>query len=206
MGPLYYPKAIWVPGPAWKNSGPLEATGITGHSAVGFIGGLHDELFANNLKSWHFTGRYDGVIEQHYPIDVRTWHGQGAGAFTVGVEAEGGYQPENEAFTPEQLQSLIELFRWIAEVRNFVLARDVGQRTLFEHNEFYNKPCPSGRYPWEKFTMVNAGPTPRPLDIAAPDDKDLKSVIAAMANNRVKPVRYDEQGRAVYEMALDLRD
>lgn len=200
---MWYPGAVIRPGPAWKvNANPLWPQGVVCHSAVGFAGGLHDELDGNNSKSWHFSIMYSGLVEQHYDTNLQTWHGNAANAFAVGIEHEGGYSPENEPLTPAQLAASVALVRWLGETHNFELRRDEPGRTLFEHNQFYPKPCPSGRIPWGEYQVVNE--KPRRLDVASPDDQDLRAMISALANNRITPIRFDPDGRAVYEMSIVL--
>lgn len=202
---MWYPNALIRPGPDWKrNANPLWPQGVVCHSAVGFAGGLHDVLDSNTPSSWHFSIMYSGVIEQHYDTSVQCWHGQAANSFAVAIEHEGGFNPEDEPLTPAQKASSIALVRWLGEVHNFPLVRSEPGRTLFEHNQFYPKPCPSNRIPWEEYPMVIAGEKPRRLDVASPNDQDLRAMISALVNNRIAPVRFDAEGRAVYEMSLVL--
>lgn len=154
-------------------------------------------------SSWHFSVLYDGTVEQHYDTEVQCWHAQAANAFAIGIEHEGGYDPENEPQQAAQLTASVALVRWLGETHGFPLQRDEPERTLYEHNEFYRKPCPSGRIPWQEYTMVNPG-RPRPLDVASPEDQDLKAVIRAMVNNGIIPVRFDPDGKAVYELKITL--
>lgn len=202
---MLYPDALLVPGPAWKqNHNPLWPQGVVCHSAVGYLGGLLNVLEGNTPSSWHFSVLYSGIVEQHYDTNVQCWHAQGANTFAVGIEHEGGFSPENEALTPAQLASSVKLVRWLGEVHNFALQRDEPGRTLFEHNQFYPKPCPSGRIPWGEYTVPPVGDRPRLLDVASPDDADLKAMIRALANSRITPLRFDPDGRAVYEMSIVL--
>lgn len=201
---VWYPNAVIRPGPDWKrNQSPLWPQGVVCHSAVGFIGGLHDVLDSQTPSSWHFSILFDGTVEQHYDTSVQCWHAQAANAFAVGIEHEGGYDPENEPLTPAQKAASIALVRWLGEQHNFVLERGEPGRTLFEHNQFYPKPCPSNRIPWEEYVMVSAE-KPRKLDVASPEDADLRAMIQALANNRITPLRFDADGRAVYEMSIQL--
>lgn len=201
---MWYPNAVIRHGPDWKrNANPLWPQGAVLHSAVGYEGGLYDVLDSNTPSSWHFSILYSGVVVQHYDTSAQLWHAQAANSFAVGIEHEGGYSPEDEPLTPAQLASSIALVRWLGEVHNFPLQRAEPGRTLFEHNQFYPKPCPSNRIPWEEYTVVNAV-KPRRLDVASPDDADLRAMISALVNNRISPVRFDPDGRAVYEMSIQL--
>lgn len=201
---MIYPNAVWVPGPDWKQNGnPLWPQGVVCHSAVGYVTGLMDVLRSQTPSSWHFSILQSGTVWQHYDTTVQTWHAQAANAFAVGIEHEGGYNPENEPLTLAQWQASVALVRWLGQVHNFTLTREEPGRTLFEHNQFYPKPCPSGRIPWWRYPEVVAE-KPRKLDVASPEDKDLRAMISALANNRITPVRFDPDGRAVYEMSIVL--
>lgn len=200
---MWYPAAVIRPGPAWKqNASPLWPQGAVLHSAVGYEGGLYDVLDSNSPASWHFSILYSGIVIQHYDTTAQCWHAQAANSFAVGIEHEGGFNPENEPLTPAQIASSVALVRWLGEAHNFPLQRDEPGRTLFEHNQFHPKPCPSGRIPWEEYQVVSE--KPRRLDVASPDDQDLRAMISALANNRVTPVRFDSDGRAVYEISITL--
>lgn len=150
---MIYPPAIQVPGPTMKTSGYLTVSGVVGHSAVGYESGLLAVLNdvtspREQLASWHFSVLYDGTVWQHYDTNIRCWHAQGANSFSIGIEHEGGHDPVDEPLTPPQLAASIALVRWLGQQFGFPLKRQEG---LWEHNEFANKPCPSGRIPWDLY-------------------------------------------------------
>lgn len=152
---MRYPNAIWLPGPTWKvNGAPLTPRGVVAHSAVGFRSGLLSVLHGSERASWHFSILFDGTVWQHYERQ-QCWHAQAANSFTFGIEHEGGFDPEDEPLTEAQLAASVALVRWLGKTYGFPLVRDplVG-RTLFEHNEFHPKPCPSGRIQWERYTEL----------------------------------------------------
>ena len=105
--------------------------------------------------SWHFTVGNDGEVLQHYALNLITWHaGQEANLLYVGIECEG---TAGHAIRGPQLEALAELVRWIARVDHWEsYTRGI---TLFEHNEFMNTACPSGRIPWQELIRhVSAAP------------------------------------------------
>lgn len=153
--------AIWVPGPRWKVIGVNQCKGVVGHSAVGYKTGLMDRINSQDNVGWQYSILYDGTIWQHYEDEEWVWHGHGASPFAIGIEHEGGYNPENEPLRPAQLAASIGLVRRLSERHGFKLERHNG---LWEHNEFAQKPCPSGRIPWEQYT---AAPAPMPAPFAA---------------------------------------
>ena len=146
------PFAAWRPGPPEKVHGVIAPTGITGHSAVGYRYGLYDVLDSPYVPwGWQFSVFYDGAIEQHYDTTALVWHGHASSEFAIGIEHEGGFSPEDEPLRPAQLASSIRLMQWIGKEHGFPLKRSQPGRTLHEHNEFANKPCPSNRIPWELY-------------------------------------------------------
>ena len=150
---LWYPKAVRVPGVAWKVHGKNTNKGAVLHSAVGFKAGLLDELRGPKDKGWHFSDLQDGTILQHYPLDALVYHCSNAfgnGQY-IGIEHEGGLDPEDEPLTPAQLRASIDLVKWIAEQGKWLPSR-TSPKTLFEHKEVALKytQCPSGRIPWKE--------------------------------------------------------
>src|SRR5262245_13228648 len=120
---LWYPGAWHYPGPASKAGYPGQATapkrGEVKHSAGGYLDGAHSVLMNLDIQSsWQFTIAYDHV-EQHYPLDACTWHGNDtdpdgdvkANIDLVGIEHLG---VAGEPLTAYQTQATIDLSRWMA--------------------------------------------------------------------------------------------
>lgn len=149
---VMYPFADVYTGPSWKvNSGVTNsAEGVILHSMEGPYSAAITVLMGNSQASWHFSVLKDGRVIQHYPTTDACWHAGGPVANNkfIGIEHEGR---KGEPLTPEQLASSVGLVRWIAQEEGWVMAR---HSTMFEHNEVYNTACPSGRIPWEAYTVV----------------------------------------------------
>lgn len=145
------PFAIQKPGPAnkvWPDVNTVE--GVICHSAEGYEAGLWAQLYGPAV-SWHFTVLKDGRIFQHYPLTASTWHAgsHGQNARLIGIEHEG---VAGEPLTPVQLASSVGLVRWLAGVAQW--GRLERGKNLFEHHEVNpSTNCPSGRIPWDKYTM-----------------------------------------------------
>ena len=158
MTVFWYPEAEKFKGPDWKSGGHLTPKAITAHSMVGWKGGAHDVLLGRREASWHISFYQDGSVEQHYPFNIRTWHGHGSNAFAIGAEHEGGFDPEDEPLTPIQLEQSIKFVKWASSEYDFPLIRNglgYPNETLLEHNQYANKPCPSNRIPWDKYVEDN---------------------------------------------------
>lgn len=147
MAELWYPGAQVLKGPPSKSGFPgrgnRESVGAVVHSAEGFRAGLESRIIDPNVPlSWHFSVMMDGLVQQHYPAEVMTWHARTPANYRyVGIECEG-----NGPLTRIQLDELVELLRWLSTVEQWpVIARSV---TLWEHNQFVATLCPSGRIPW----------------------------------------------------------
>ena len=153
---LWYPKAIRLDGPAWKQGyagiTTRQGKGLIGHSAEGRLTAALSTLDSSSQVSWCLFNTYDGTFYQHYPLSAVTWHGGCvfANAHFVGVEHEGR---AGEPLTQAQVAALAEFIAWLAEQEDWPsIERHV---TLFEHREMaaYGAAptaCPSGRIPWEK--------------------------------------------------------
>lgn len=149
--------ALSDPGPLGKtNARPRTLAGIVVHSAEGGITGtlqrLHDP---NSQVSWHFSLANDGTLWQHYPLETQCWHaGALANPFYLGLECEGRAP---NPLTPHQISTLKSLLDWLAQTEHWPgLVRHL---TLFEHNEFMQTSCPSGRVPWDQLTTWSQSPT-----------------------------------------------
>lgn len=163
---LWCPFAVRRDGPAWKvgYSPPLGMTapkrGEIKHSAEGGWAGLYSVLDGTRPASWHFTVGYDR-IEQHYPLNVNTWHGNDtddddaikANLDTVGVEHLGKAGEPLDAY---QLDATVRLSAWMAQQFGFSrfdrFPVQDGVWTLAEHRQLGNTPtaCPSDRIPWDE--------------------------------------------------------
>ena len=150
----FYPKAVYMPGPAWKQgygtTRVRAGKGLLGHSAEGELPGLLARLDSTAEVSWTGTILYSGVVLQHYPLFACCWHGGGCyvNVRWAGWEFEGRV---GEPLTPQQVASAIDLFTWQAIQEGWLevlLRRDTG--TLHEHNWYYATACPSGRIPWDR--------------------------------------------------------
>jgi N-acetyl-anhydromuramyl-L-alanine amidase AmpD len=115
-----YPNAIWRPGPASKTGyGDLVtnfAQGVVCHSMVGYYAGAMAELDKLTRRaSWHFSVNQHGLVFQHYDTDKITWHCGSVfwNARLIGIEHEGGFDPEDESFTVPQRESSVKLVKWL---------------------------------------------------------------------------------------------
>ena len=149
MPESWHPFAVRHPGPSHKTGFDgivlRSGTGAVVHSAEGYRHGLESVLFDNQRRaSWHFSVLKDGVVWQHYPREVITWHAGPANHSFVGIECEG---VAGEPLTDPQLDALTNLIAWLDQEE----AWPGFQRglTLFEHNEFMSTSCPSDRIPWD---------------------------------------------------------
>src|SRR3990167_5801594 len=147
---VYYPQAVQllIQGKTWGDHNKL---GVICHSAEGYWACMEQILQdSNSRKSWHFSIVKDGTVYQHYNILDSPWHAghQIANQDLVGIEHEGRV---GEPLTTPQLESSIELVKWLSEQLGFSLVRGHG---LYEHNEFTNTACPSGRIPWDRYEYV----------------------------------------------------
>lgn len=162
----FYPHAIWSPGPIDKQGYPGLAVnarrGVICHSMVGAYVHAKARLDSADRASWHFSVLKDGTVHQHYDTMAVTWHAgvkQINGIF-VGIEHEGGgYFPNgepnfSEPLTAAQLEASIALVTYLADEGGYDLVRDDPGRGLHEHNEYYATACPSGRIPWEEYTVT----------------------------------------------------
>ena len=148
------PFAIWLPGPEWKTSGALEATGVTLHSAEYDLDPddkiLFNALHSGREASWHFTitrpsWNFPSLLFQHYE-DVRTWHCGPGNPYTIGIELEGVAPAKVEG---PQYDLLVRLLRWIREERGWnAVCWHRGSRTvrgltaaIHEHQDFMSTNC-----------------------------------------------------------------
>jgi len=149
-----YPKAVWLPGPANKQSyeWPDKLTERTGrgalvHSMEGLWQSAIARLDSTAQVSWHFSITYDGIVLQSYPLSAVCWHGGFyANCRWAGIECEGR---AGEVLTIPQTTALIELLWWMAHEEGwpyFKHERETG--TLLEHRWYCATECPSGRIPF----------------------------------------------------------
>lgn len=144
-----YPGAIWLPGPRWKVGYIVfgrtsKKDSVIDHSADGPFQAAIDVLNSPRLVSWQFTNDDSGLY-QHYEIEDVCWHaGFQANKRCVGVESTG----KDEPLTERQYQHLVGLHRWLRE--RGVLTVCERRVDLWEHNEWRNTDCPSGRIPWAR--------------------------------------------------------
>lgn len=150
---MRYPAAAMRPGPANKVNGGVNACrGVVCHSMVGYVRAALGEL-DNPLRraSWHYSVLQNGTVLAHYQDEAQTWHaGSSRNNDLIGIEHEGGFDPEDEPLTPAQRDASVALVRWLSQAHGFPLARGDG---LFEHNEVSGSPtaCPSNRIPWDAY-------------------------------------------------------
>jgi N-acetyl-anhydromuramyl-L-alanine amidase AmpD len=75
----------------------------------------------------------------------------------IGIEHEGGFDPEDEPLTEAQRSESVALVRWLSKRHGFPLIRRAG---LWEHREVApaSAPtaCPSGRIPWKYYISEEA--------------------------------------------------
>jgi len=155
------PWAIRRDGPADKQGyGSVTSTlkrGEIKHSMVGSFDAAMNVLDSTSRVSWHFSGKKDGLIFQHYGLSAVCWHGgtRANNERYIGVEHEGG-GPTNfsEPLTEAQISSTSALTAWLAEQFGFMLyARypdQIGAWELTEHREVHATACPSSRIPWQE--------------------------------------------------------
>ena len=152
----WYPKAIAIPGPAWKQGYAgitvRQGKGLMGHSAEGRLNAALGVLDSNVKSSWCLFNAYDGILYQHYPLSAVTWHGGCvfANANFVGVEHEGRV---GEPLTQAQVAALAEFTAWLAEQEDWPEIKFPDP--LWEHRMMIDygaapTACPSGRIPWQE--------------------------------------------------------
>ncbi|MDP9239002.1 MAG: N-acetylmuramoyl-L-alanine amidase [Chloroflexota bacterium] len=161
---MIYPLAAWRPGPASKAG----YAGVAGNSAEGVVchsmAGYRDAAMRvlddpQRRASWHFSVLQNGSVLQHYDSLAVAWHcgSREWNARLIGIEHEGGLEPEDEPLTNAQHDASVALVRWLAEQHGFPLIRRVG---LWEHREVAppSDPtaCPSGRIPWQHYIEEEA--------------------------------------------------
>ncbi|KPJ50151.1 MAG: hypothetical protein AMJ38_02195 [Dehalococcoidia bacterium DG_22] len=148
------PFAVWKPGPNWKVGYIVlgrtsNKTGVVYHSAEGPLDPTFGVLYGIRNASWHFTNDDSGLY-QHYDIRDITWHaGMKANKICVGVENTGA---KNEPLTSKQFSQLVDLTRWLKEQGVLTVLERRGD--LWEHNEWMNTDCPSGRIPWAEIVQA----------------------------------------------------
>lgn len=145
---MRYTAAIWRPGPPQKqNSTPRNGKGGVLHSMEGSLAAALGELDKpERLASWHFSNPKNGALLQHYETEAATWHaGPTANPFYIGIEHEG---VAGEPLTEVQIANDVGLLRWLAEQEGW--PGFIRHLTLWEHNEFMQTSCPSGRIPWDR--------------------------------------------------------
>ena len=182
MAGLWAPFAVRRDGPASKYGyqGDIKGhkEGTVYHSAEGGLTVMMNLLESpGNTKSWTFSNPKVGRLLQHYAAEEHTWcnGSYDANRRFASCESEGR---SGEILTPSQVDNLIELTVWLAEVFNWAsLERRV---TLWEHNEmvrFGSAPtsCPSGRIPW----AVVIGKAREQMDLKA-DLEALRSECTAL--------------------------
>lgn len=208
------------PGPADKvNSNWNNVRLYIPHSAVGYYGGWQSRLFSQDRRSdglytayaaasVHGWINYDGTCIQHYSIFSSCWASGSLWPNNNGIsfENEGGYSPENEPLTVEQVLAnvriLVDLAAWKNEGLDYWRRpTSVGDlnATLYEHREctrWGSAPtaCPSNRIPWDEIlnqlsTLANSPPPPTP----APDlQLDL-----TIAQNTLRAINAFSSGRLI---------
>ena len=148
---MRYPAATWRPGPPEKTCYPgvriRTGKGAVLHSMEGPLSAALGELDKLDRRaSWHFSNPKSGPLLQHYETEAPTWHaGYQANCAYIGVEHEG---VAGQPLTEVQVANDVALLRWLAQQEDWPsFSRHV---TLWEHNEFMQTSCPSGRIPWAR--------------------------------------------------------
>ena len=143
------PSKVGYPGMAFN-----ACRGVVCHSMVGSLMAAFGELYKLERRaSWHYSIAKDGTIYRHYPDKAVTWHAGTAryNGIYIGIEHEGGGPGnESEPLTLPQREASVALVRSLALEHAFPLVREIGLR---EHNELSQTACPSGRIPWEYYTV-----------------------------------------------------
>ena len=154
----FYPLAVQIPGPAWKQGYGIPAKrfskGAMVHSAEGEWAGMLARLLSTDEVSWIFSILTSGVVIQHFPLSAICWHGGSRypNERWFGVECEGR---AGEVLTPQQKTSLVNLLLWAKEQENWSYIKlEKYTGTLGEHNWYYPTACPSGRIPWQEIIMA----------------------------------------------------
>ena len=147
--------ATQYPGPANKVYDYTNSNqGICLHSMEGWYSGSIAELEKPDRQaSWMFSLRLDGELVQHYPITACPWASGNFRANTTlwSVELEG---IAGTLANEQQVETLIALCEEFSAYTGLPTTRDLGARTLWEHNEVWDwavpnagsTSCPSGRY------------------------------------------------------------
>ena len=159
--------------------------GYVPHSAVGFYPGWAARLFSKDRRpdgrytayaaaSVHGWISYNGAVTQHYPFTASCWASGSEYPNThfIAFENEGGFNPENEPLTPQQVDANVRIIRELAAWRGWGdFHRPVDEQDttahLYEHRECVRwgstpTACPSGRVPWEWIMTELAAPPPSP--------------------------------------------
>lgn len=209
----WYPNAQRVLGPASKRRpGTNPVRGVVMHSLEGSEAGIRPELYnASRVANWHATVLQDGTILQHHPFSVRLNHAGDAWCNdnTVGIEHEGitpAGSSTGPTLTEAQRTASVALVRWLAEQYGFKPARTGAAKTMWEHTEVSDTgtQCPSARIPWSAYLVAavpDAKPPKAPTAFYRPD-KVAAFWTQAYANG-AKPIRYDPDGKAIYEVRVN---
>lgn len=134
---------------SWNNT----MENIYFHSMVGYVD------TTSNLR-WCGSVRYDGTLEQHFPVFLATPHGgPHANPFGPGFEAEGGVGQEHggagydEPLTDAQVRTYLRIISDMEDYTGRTYPRQLWSGVgLVEHKEApAPTACPSGRYArlWE---------------------------------------------------------
>ena len=159
---MYYPQALWRPGPPQKVWPAVNAgLGVVMHSMVGYMPGAFRILDDPNGGSWHFSVTQEGVVCQHYLLTASAWHAgtRLANERFIGIEHEGGYEPFDEPLTPAQKEASIKLVRWVMQQLGKPIS--IGH-TLLLHSQVFATACPSGRIPLFDYGFEPEPPPPGP--------------------------------------------
>jgi hypothetical protein len=109
-----FPGAIWRPIPASKGRKALTVHNrVNLHVAVSEAASLHGAFNKTGQVDSHFYVRRDGTVEQYVDTSERAFADLDGNDATISIETQGGFKnADTEPWTPEQLETLAQLYAW----------------------------------------------------------------------------------------------
>lgn len=110
-----YPKAIWRPLPENETEPFIDATQAILHSAVDADGptSLWPFFRYNTSLESHFFIKFDGTVEQYIDTARQADANYKANIRAISIETEDDGDPNHTPWSPEQIDAILELLRWL---------------------------------------------------------------------------------------------